>query len=127
MITLQRFNEANPPTVAQLNLYFESMASAINTLSGQQVIQFLGADDSPNLYAQISGAAFTGAISAPLASLGSPLFPVPTVSVGETAPDLGEDPEAITLMPRFWYQPTTASWFIWHVESEVGQWVEILL
>lgn len=127
MITLQRFSEDNPPTVAQLNVYFESMASAINALSGQQIIQFLGPSETSGLYAALAGADFTGAISATKATLGSPLAPVPTFTIGETAPDLGADPDTTFFVPRLWYQPSSCGWFVWHIEGDVGQWVELPL
>lgn len=125
MITLQRFNEDNPPTVAQLNVYFESMASAINALSGQQVIQFLGPADDPNLYAPIAGASFTGAITAPSETLGNPLLPVPTVTISDTAPSLGTTPDLTATVPRLWYNPADCRWYIWHLEDGAGCWAEI--
>jgi hypothetical protein len=71
-VILQAFDENNPPTVAQVNSYFATIAAAVNALAGEPVIEWSTAAPSSGVYAEIAGADFIGPISAPQITAGSP-------------------------------------------------------
>lgn len=79
-VILQAFDESNPPTVAQINTYFSTLAAAINALAGEPVIEWGAAAPTSGVFAPIAGADFIGPISAPSIKSGSPISSVLTVA-----------------------------------------------
>lgn len=81
-VAIQKFSEDNPVTQAALNAVIDVLMSAINGLYGEAELQWSTAAPSETQYAPLSGADFTGLVTAPALRVGG--YNVVTVAGGQS-------------------------------------------
>lgn len=89
-VILQAFDEGNPPTVAQINSYFRTLANAVNALAGETIIEWSSATPEASEFLPTAGGSMSG-----------PLFLVGDASSAlHAVPKQQLDATAATLMPK---------------------------